>query len=61
MAHQALGHHEEAVKWLDRAAHSTDEALAQDEEGTASLSWDRRLTLKLLREEAEAMIGEDEE
>jgi ELWxxDGT repeat protein len=60
MAHQANEQPEEAKKWLDKATEWTDKVVRQDEEGTASLSWNRRLTLRLLREEAEAMIEEDE-
>ena len=49
MAHHRLGHHEEAKKWLDKAVREADQ-------GTADLPWNRRLTLKLLREEAEALL-----
>jgi hypothetical protein len=59
MAHQADGQPEEAQKWLAKAVEWTDKVVREDEEGTASLSWNRRLTLKLLREEAEAMIEKE--
>ena len=57
MARQANGEPEEAKKWLGKAVEWTDEAFREYEEGTAPLYWTRRLTLKLLREEAEAMIN----
>jgi tetratricopeptide (TPR) repeat protein len=60
MAHHKLGHDDEAKKWLDKATEWTDKILAEEEEGTATVAWNRLLTLKLLREEAEAMIAEDE-
>ena len=61
MAHHKLGDDEEAKKWLQKATEWTDRVVREDEEGTAKLAWNRRLTLKLLREEAEGVIGEDEE
>ena len=57
MAHHKLGNGEEAEKWLQKANESTDKVLVEHEEGTTPLSWNRRLTLKLLREEAEALLG----
>jgi tetratricopeptide (TPR) repeat protein len=61
MAHQAAGHHEEAKRWLAKAVEWTDEALREHErEGGAWLRWNRRLTLKGLRDEAEAMINDDD-
>ena len=60
MAHHKLGHAEEAKKWLDKATEWTDKVLAEHEEGKSPLSWNRRLTLKLLRKEAEDMIGNEE-
>ena len=56
MAHHRLGHGEEAKKWLDKAVAWTDKALREADQGTADLPWNRRLTLKLLREEAEALL-----
>jgi tetratricopeptide (TPR) repeat protein len=59
MAHHKLGHDAEAKDWLDRANEWTDKLLREHEEGTTTLTWNRRLTLKLLREEAvELMIEE---
>nr|AFI78503.1 repeat-containing protein [uncultured bacterium ws156A7] len=60
MGHHALGQDDEAKQWLDKANEWTDKVLRDHDEGTAVLSWNRRLTLKLLREEAEGMIGREE-
>jgi hypothetical protein len=60
MAHHKLGNAEEAKKWLDKATAWTDKVLAEDEEGTATLSWNRKLTLKLFREEAEGLLESGE-
>ena len=60
MAHHKLGDDEEAKKWFQKANEWTDKVMRDHEEGTATAPWNRRLTLKLLREEAEAMIEKDE-
>ena len=57
MTQQRLGHAEEAKQWLDKAAAWTDKILADADQGTADLSWNRRLTLKLVRDEAAALLG----
>jgi tetratricopeptide (TPR) repeat protein len=59
MAHQRLGHREEAKKWLDKAVAWTEKTLRDADQGAADLPWNRRLTLKLLREEAAAVLGVD--
>jgi len=56
MAHHRLGHGEEAKTWLDKAVTSTEKALGERTQGTADVPWNRRLTLKLLRDEAEALL-----
>ncbi|MGM0490870.1 MAG: hypothetical protein ACQESR_29450, partial [Planctomycetota bacterium] len=56
MAHDKLGHETDTRKWLDKATQWTDKVLSAHEDGTAPLAWNRRLTLKLLRDEAEGMI-----
>ncbi|NLT72351.1 MAG: tetratricopeptide repeat protein, partial [Verrucomicrobiaceae bacterium] len=56
MAHHRLGHGEEAKTWLDKAVTSTEKALGEQKQGTADVPWNRRLTLKLLRDEAEALL-----
>jgi tetratricopeptide (TPR) repeat protein len=56
MAHHRFGHHEEAKKWLDKAVAWTDKILDDEKKGTVAVRWNRRLTLKLLREEAETLL-----
>jgi tetratricopeptide (TPR) repeat protein len=60
MAHHRLGHDEEAKKWLQKATAWTDKVLAEHEAGTSTLPWNRRLTHKLLREDAAGLIGNDD-
>jgi tetratricopeptide (TPR) repeat protein len=57
MAHHKLGHDTEAQQWLDKANTWTDKVLADHEAGTTPLPWNRRLTLTLLRDEAEQTIA----
>ena len=57
MTQHRLGHAEEAKQWLDKAVAWTDKIFAEADQGTADLSWNRRLTLKLLRDEATALLG----
>jgi serine/threonine protein kinase/Tfp pilus assembly protein PilF len=59
MAHHKLGHDEEAEKWLDKANEWTDMVLRDDESGAAAVAWNRKLTLKLFREEAEELMDEN--
>ena len=59
MAEHKVGHEEEAQKWLDKANEWTDKVLAEHDEGTAPLAWNRKLTLELLREEAGKLMIED--
>ncbi len=65
MAHHRLGHADEARRWLDRAVQGTQEALESPAEppaksgntdGVIPPNWSRRLTLGLLRREAERWI-----
>jgi serine/threonine protein kinase/WD40 repeat protein/tetratricopeptide (TPR) repeat protein len=65
MADHRLGHAEEARRWLDKALHGTEEALKSPAEfpgksgnpdGVIGPNWNRRLTLRLLRREAEQLI-----
>ena len=64
MAHHRLGHADEARRWLDRAVQGTEEALKSPAEplgksgnpdGVIPPNWNRRLTLRLLRREAEQL------
>ena len=57
MAQHRLGHADEAKQWLDKAVAWTDKIFAEADQGTADLSWNRRLTLKLLRDEATTLLG----
>jgi WD40 repeat protein/tetratricopeptide (TPR) repeat protein len=67
MAHHRLGHAEEAHRWLDQAVLGTQQALKSPAEppgqgksgnpdGVIAPNWSRRLTLGLLRHEAEQLI-----
>jgi WD40 repeat protein/serine/threonine protein kinase/tetratricopeptide (TPR) repeat protein len=65
MAHHRLGHAEQARRWFDQAAQGTDEALKSlaeppaksgNTDGAIPANWNRRLTLELLRREAEQSI-----
>jgi serine/threonine protein kinase/WD40 repeat protein/tetratricopeptide (TPR) repeat protein len=65
MAHHRLAHADRARRWLDRALQGTHEALKSpaepppksgNTEGVIPPNWDRRLTLGLLRREAEQWI-----
>jgi tetratricopeptide (TPR) repeat protein/roadblock/LC7 domain-containing protein len=57
MTHHRLGHADEAKKWFDKAREETEKALKEHDTGAATLAWNRRLTLNLLRNEAEALLG----
>jgi WD40 repeat protein/serine/threonine protein kinase/tetratricopeptide (TPR) repeat protein len=65
MAHHRLGHSEEARRWLAKGVQGTEEAVKSPAEplrkcgnpdGVIGANWDRRLTLQLLRREAEQLI-----
>jgi tetratricopeptide (TPR) repeat protein len=64
MAHHRLGHADEARRWLSRAVEWQEQASHKDVHDPLQptpLSWPDRLTLDLLRREAEALIlGKDE-
>jgi tetratricopeptide (TPR) repeat protein len=51
MAHHRLGHREEARRWLDKAIQRTEQETRNE-----SLHWNRRVTLQLLRREAEELV-----
>jgi hypothetical protein len=57
MAQHRLGHADEAKQWLDKAVAWTDKTFAEADQGAAELLWNRRLTLKLLRDEATTLLG----
>jgi WD40 repeat protein/serine/threonine protein kinase len=56
MANQRSGHPEEARQWLDKAT-----KWMEQETNNKDLPWNRRLTLQLLRREAEALLGTTDE
>jgi hypothetical protein len=67
MAHQRLGHRAEARRWFDTASRAMEKVLKRPAEtpGSAKPSsgkqptphWNQKLTLELLRHEAEELIG----
>ncbi len=57
MAQHRLGHADEAKQWLDKAVAWTDKIFAEADQGTVDLPWNQRLTLKLLRDEATALLS----
>jgi tetratricopeptide (TPR) repeat protein len=57
MAQHRLRHADEAKQWLDKAIAWTDKTIAEADQGTTDLPWNRRLTLKLLRDEATTLLG----
>ena len=58
MAHQKAGNVEQAREYLNKANQRTDEEFADKEKPPA---WNRRATLELLRKEAEALLGTDDQ
>lgn len=61
MTHHQLGNQDEARKWLDKAVDHTEKSLDQDRDNYEPVSWNRELTLQLLREESQSLIGVSEE
>jgi len=57
MAQQRLRQAEDAKASFDKAVAETDKTLREHEQGIAAAPWNRRLTLKLFREEAESRLG----
>ena len=60
MTHHRLGHADEAKQWLAKARTWTEQEAEGKLDGPAPLSWDHRLTLGILRREAEKLIGANE-
>jgi tetratricopeptide (TPR) repeat protein len=56
MAHQRSGHAQESRRWLDKATKLMEKE-SQNPRSEASRSWNRRLTLRLLRREAENLLN----
>jgi tetratricopeptide (TPR) repeat protein len=64
LVHHRLGHAEEAKLWLGKAVQAMEAALPgkqQDAAAMAPLPWNRKLTLQLLRREAERSLRESKE
>src|SRR5262249_18513324 len=60
LAHQRLGHAAEARRWLEKSAQWIKKATREklkDSFPPTPLQWDDRLSLELLRREAEVLIG----
>jgi WD40 repeat protein/serine/threonine protein kinase len=57
MAQHRLGHAAEAASWLQKAVQEIDKPSSATARDTATNSWNRRLTLRLLRREAEDLLG----
>jgi WD40 repeat protein/Tfp pilus assembly protein PilF len=53
MAHHQLGHEEEGRTWLKKAIDRAEE----ETQDNANIAWNRRLTLDLLRTEAESLLA----
>jgi tetratricopeptide (TPR) repeat protein len=54
MTNHALGHAEEAAQWLKQANDASDKVLSDQDHPPL---WNRKLTLELLRNEANALLG----
>ena len=60
MTHQSLGNNAEAKEWFDKAVEASDAQLGNQDQQTA-VPWNRRLTLELLRIEAEERLRSPDE
>ena len=56
MRHQQLGNHDEATTWYDRATDWADKKI-EAKQGYQPIWWNPKLTLELLRKEAEHVLG----
>jgi tetratricopeptide (TPR) repeat protein len=61
MCHARLGHMAEARRWLDRAVVWMEHGARQkpEEKDSAPLAWDQWVELRLLRSEAEGLLGQN--
>ncbi len=57
IAHHAAGDSEKANQWLKKAVEWTDRVFQEEEGGGTPVPWNRRLTLNLLRSEAETLLN----
>lgn len=58
MAHHRLSHTEEAQEWLAKAARRMDQPTQEERLEPGAAEWNRKLTLQLLRREAEELLKE---
>jgi hypothetical protein len=58
ITHYRLGQKEDATKWLAKANTQAEQELAGIDQDAQTQRWIRRLTLQLLRAEAEALLRE---
>jgi tetratricopeptide (TPR) repeat protein len=56
MAHHRLGHAAEAASWLEKAVQEIDQPSPETAQDKATKNWNRRLTLQLLRRDAEELL-----
>ena len=59
MAHHRLGHTAEAASWLEKAVQAIDQPSPETAQDPDTKSWNRRLTLQLLRREAEELMKKE--
>jgi serine/threonine protein kinase/WD40 repeat protein/tetratricopeptide (TPR) repeat protein len=61
MTHHRLGHTAEAASWLAKAVLAIDQPSSETADDPATRIWNRRLTLQLLRREAEELLGKNDQ
>jgi tetratricopeptide (TPR) repeat protein len=59
MAQHRLGHTAEAANWLKKAVQEIDRPSPKTAQDPATNTWNRRLTLELLRREAEELLAKE--
>jgi uncharacterized protein HemY len=60
LAQERLGHPAEARQWLAKAVRAIDQSPAETAKDPSARRWNRRLTLGLLRREAEALMDRED-
>jgi serine/threonine protein kinase/Tfp pilus assembly protein PilF len=61
MAHHRLGHTVEAASWLEKSMRALDEPSPKVAQAPARIPWNQRLTLMLLRREAQELLAKKQE
>jgi tetratricopeptide (TPR) repeat protein len=59
MTHQCLGHADQAKEWLEKAIKDIEQPPQDRPQDGAAMAWNRRLTLQILRREAEELLKEE--